>query len=45
MMWYNATGRIFEKDNEIVDANVDILNTAKFLLSMSEVIFLSALIP
>lgn len=27
MMWYNATGRIFEKDNEIVDANVDILNT------------------
>lgn len=27
MMWYNATGRIFEKDEEIVDANVDILNT------------------
>lgn len=27
MMWYNATGRIFEKDNDIVDANVDILNT------------------
>ncbi|WP_193014639.1 chondroitinase family polysaccharide lyase [Proteus sp. FME41] len=27
MMWYNATGRIFEKENEIVDANVDILNT------------------
>nr|MBG3151899.1 chondroitinase [Proteus mirabilis] len=27
MMWYNATGRIFEKDDEIVDANVDILNT------------------
>lgn len=27
MMWYNATGRIFEKDDEIIDANVDILNT------------------
>lgn len=27
MMWYNATGRIFEQDSDIVDANVDILNT------------------
>lgn len=27
MMWYNATGRIFEPDAQIVDANVDILNT------------------
>ncbi|WP_422120932.1 chondroitinase family polysaccharide lyase [Moellerella wisconsensis] len=27
MMWYNATGRIFEPDDNIVDANVDILNT------------------
>lgn len=27
MMWFNATGRIFEKDQEIVDADVDILNT------------------
>ncbi|MBE2894259.1 chondroitinase family polysaccharide lyase [Spirabiliibacterium falconis] len=27
MMWYNGTGRIFESDEEIVSANVDILNT------------------
>ncbi|WP_392454258.1 chondroitinase family polysaccharide lyase [Edwardsiella piscicida] len=27
MMWYNATGRIFEPEADIVDANVDILNT------------------
>lgn len=27
MMWYNGTGRIFESDDEIVSANVDILNT------------------
>ncbi|WFN98078.1 polysaccharide lyase beta-sandwich domain-containing protein [Edwardsiella ictaluri] len=27
MMWYNATGRIFEPAADIVDANVDILNT------------------
>ncbi|TCJ95874.1 chondroitin-sulfate-ABC endolyase/exolyase [Volucribacter psittacicida] len=27
MMWFNGTGRIFEQDNDIVAANVDILNT------------------
>lgn len=27
MMWFNATGRIFEEDKDIVDADVDILNT------------------
>ncbi|MCU6406122.1 chondroitinase, partial [Enterobacter quasiroggenkampii] len=27
MMWYNATRRIFQKDNEIVAANDDIFNT------------------
>lgn len=27
MMWFNATGRIFEQDSEITSSNVDILNT------------------
>lgn len=27
MMWFNGTGRIFEQPQDIVDANVDILNT------------------
>lgn len=27
MMWFNATGRIFEDDSEIISADVDILNT------------------
>ncbi|MEC6907323.1 chondroitinase family polysaccharide lyase [Photobacterium piscicola] len=27
MMWFNATGRIYEQDKEIIASNVDILNT------------------
>ncbi len=27
MMWFNASGRIYEKDEDIIDSNVDILNT------------------
>ncbi|MBL4829922.1 MAG: chondroitinase [Aliivibrio sp.] len=27
MMWFNATGRIYEKESDIVAANVDVLNT------------------
>ncbi|HHC7201692.1 TPA: chondroitinase family polysaccharide lyase [Vibrio parahaemolyticus] len=27
MMWYSATGRIFQKDQEIISSNADILNT------------------
>lgn len=27
MMWFNATGRIYEEDDEIKSSNVDILNT------------------